>query len=428
MATEIIDTLVIGAGQAGVAMSEHLGKAGVPHLVLERGRIAERWRSWRWDSLVANGPAWHDRFPNLEHDSDPEGFPGKEAVADYFVAYARKFAAPIREGVEVTSVSALQGKPGFRVETSKGVIEARRVVSATGPFQIPIIPPIVPDTPGLKQIHSTSYHNPAELPEGAVLVVGAGSSGTQIADELLRAGRRVFISVGPHGRPPRAYRGRDYCWWLGVLGKWDITTPPAGAEHVTIAVSGAYGGNTVDFRRLASRGMTLVGTTTAYQDGVLTFAPDIAANIAKGDADYLAVLDEADAYVARTGMDLPPEPAARAILPDPACVTTPIRALNLRQEGITTIIWATGFALDYSWLKFDVLGADGKPRHSRGISEVPGLYFVGLPWLSRRGSSFIWGVWHDARFIADQIGIQRAYEGYQPPAPMDVKAVQAKEA
>jgi putative flavoprotein involved in K+ transport len=174
--------------------------------------------------------------------------------------------------------------------------------------------------------------------------------------------------------------------------------------------------------------MTLVGTTTAFTsnsngDGVLTFAPDIAANIAKGDADYLAVLDEADAYIARTGMDLPPEPAARVILPDPACVTDPIRALNLKEAGITTIIWATGFALDYSWLKFDVLGADGKPKHSRGISEVPGLYFVGLPWLSRRGSSFIWGVWHDARFIADQIGIQRSYEGYQPPA-----TVQAKEA
>jgi putative flavoprotein involved in K+ transport len=420
---ETIDTLVIGAGQAGVAMSEHLSKAGVPHLVLERGRIAERWRSWRWDSLVANGPAWHDRFPNLEHEGDPEGFPGKEAVADYFVAYAEKFKAPIRCGVEVTSVEALKGKPGFRVETSNGVIEARRVVSATGPFQRPIIPQIVPETPGLKQIHSVDYRNPAQLPEGAVLVVGAGSSGTQIADELLRAGRRVFISVGPHGRPPRAYRGRDYCWWLGVLGKWDITTPPAGAEHVTIAVSGAYGGSTVDFRRLAARGMTLVGTTTSFKDGVLTFAPDIAANIAKGDADYLAVLDEADAYIARNGMDLPPEPAARVILPDPACVTHPIRALNLKEEGITTIIWATGFALDYSWLKFDVLDKDGKPKHSRGISEVPGLYFVGLPWLSRRGSSFIWGVWHDARFIADQIGIQRSYESYQPPA-----AVQAKEA
>jgi putative flavoprotein involved in K+ transport len=414
MSVESVDTLVIGAGQAGIAMSEHLGKAGVPHLVLERARIAERWRSGRWDSLVANGPAWHDRFPNLEHPGDPEGFPGKESMADYFVAYAEKVKAPVRCGVEVTAVAALKGRPGFRAETSDGAIEARRVVVATGPFQKPVVPPLVPARPGLLQIHSADYRNPAQLPEGAVLVVGAGSSGTQIADELLRAGRRVFLSVGPHGRPPRAYRGRDYCWWLGVLGKWDLTTPPAGAEHVTIAVSGAYGGSTVDFRRLAARGMVLVGRAAGFKDGAVTFAPDLAANIAQGDRDYLALLDEADAYVARTGIDLPPEPAAREILPDPACLHTPILSLDLAREGIAAVVWATGYATDYSWLKFDLCDAQGKPRHSRGISEVPGLYFVGLPWLSRRGSSFIWGVWHDARFIADQIGIQRSYESYRP--------------
>jgi len=423
MSVERVDTLVIGAGQAGVAMSEHLGKSGVPHLVLERARIAERWRSWRWDSLVANGPAWHDRFPGMTFRGiDPDAFAGKESVADYFVDYAEMIGAPIRCGVEVTSVAALNGRPGFRAETSSGVIEAERVVVATGPFQRPIIPPLVPETAGLLQIHSTGYRNPDQLPPvdsngGAVLVVGAGSSGAQIADELLRAGRRVFISVGPHGRPPRAYRGRDYCWWLGVLGKWDLTTPPAGAEHVTIAVSGAYGGNTVDFRRLAAHGMTLVGRAESCKDGVMRFAPDLAANIAQGDRDYLAVLDEADAYVTRNGLDLPPEPEAREILADPPCVTDPILALNLKEQGITTIIWATGFALDYSWLKFDLLDGQGKPRHSRGISEVPGLYFVGLPWLSRRGSSFIYGVWHDARFIADQIAIQRGYLAYRPSAP-----------
>lgn len=417
MSVERVDTLVIGAGQAGVAMSEHLGQAGVPHLVLERHRIAERWRSWRWDSLVANGPAWHDRFPGMTFRGiDPDAFAGKESVADYFVDYAAKIGAPIRCGVAVTAVAALSGKPGFHIETSSGAMEAERVVVATGPFQRPIIPPLVPETPGLQQIHSTGYRNPAQLPEGAVLVVGAGSSGTQIADELLRSGRRVFISVGPHGRPPRAYRGRDYCWWLGVLGLWDLTTPPAGAEHVTIAVSGAYGGTTVDFRRLAARGMTLLGRAESYADGAMRFAPDLAANIAQGDKDYLAVLDEADAYVARNGLDLPPEPEARAILPDPACLTDPIRALNLQEAGITTIIWATGFALDYGWLKFDLLDAQGKPRHSRGISAVPGLYFVGLPWLSRRSSSFIYGVWHDARFIADQIAMRRSYEAYRPSA------------
>jgi putative flavoprotein involved in K+ transport len=423
MSVETVDTLVIGAGQAGVAMSEHLGAAGVPHLVLERGRIAERWRSWRWDSLVANGPAWHDRFPNLEHAGDPDGFPGKESVADYFETYARKIQAPIRCGVEVTSVAALAGRPGFRVETSQGPLEATRVVVATGPFQRPIIPPLVPAEAGITQLHSANYRNPAQLPEGAVLVVGAGSSGAQIADELLRAGRRVYLSVGPHGRPPRAYRGRDYCWWLGVLGKWDIATPAPGTEHVTIAVSGAYGGKTVDFRQFAARGMTLVGRAESCRDGVLRFAPDLKVNIAQGDADYLALLDECDAYIERNGLDLPPEPQARAIGPDPKCMIEPVLALNLKEAGITSIVWATGFALDFSWLKFDIFDAQGRPRHQRGVSAVPGLYFVGLPWLSRRGSSFIWGVWHDARFIADQIGIQRSYEAYQPAAATPVRAV-----
>src|SRR5215475_4653303 len=254
MSVEVVDTLVVGGGQAGLAMSEHLTKCGVPHLVLERHRIAERWRSERWDSLVANGPAWHDRFPGLEIAGvDPDGFASKEAMADYFVAYAEMIKAPIRCGVEVKQVERNVGRPGFRVETSAGVIEANSVVAATGPFQRPILPPLVPKDASVLQIHSSAYRNPRQLPAGAVLVVGAGSSGTQIADELLQSGRRVYLSVGPHGRPPRAYRGRDYCWWLGVLGKWDLTTPPAGAEHVTIAVSGAYGGNTVDFRTLAAR-------------------------------------------------------------------------------------------------------------------------------------------------------------------------------
>jgi len=416
MPVEQTEVLVVGGGQAGIAMSEHLGRAGIPHLVLERARIAERWRSERWDSLVANGPAWHDRFPGLEFAGDPDAFAPKEAVADYLAAYARRIGAPIRTGVEVTSVTRLEGRPGFRAETSAGPVEALNVVAATGPFQKPVIPPIVPaDTPGLVQIHSAAYRNPGQLPPGAVLVVGAGSSGAQIADELLRAGRRVFLSVGPHGRPPRSYRGRDFVWWLGVLGKWDIEAPPT-TEHVTIAVSGAYGGQTVDFRRFAQRGMTLLGRAAGFDGGTMTFAPDLARNLAQGDADYLALLDEADAWAMRNGLDLPPEPDARVIPPDPDCVTRPILSLDLRREGIAAIVWATGFALDFGWLRVDAFHPDGRPRHQRGISSEPGVYFLGLPWQTRRGSSFLWGVWHDAKFIADQIGKSRAYLAYTPAA------------
>jgi putative flavoprotein involved in K+ transport len=417
VSAEKVNTLVVGAGQAGVAMSEHLTRAGIPHLVLERGRIAERWRSERWDSLVANGPVWHDRFPGMEFDAfDPDEFAPKEKVADYFVGYAKSFDAPIRCGVEVQSVTRLEGREGFRVETSDGVIEAANVVAATGPFQKPTYPQIVPESANVLQMHSNGYRNPGQLPAGAVLVVGAGSSGVQIADELRASGRTVYLSVGAHDRPPRAYRGRDYCWWLGVLGKWDAPAPRPGTEHIAIAVSGAGGGKTIDFRRLASEGMNLVGLTAAYENGVLRFAPDLADNIRRGDANYLSVLREADAYAERNGLDLPLEPEAHEIGPDPKCMTSPILELDLKKAGITTILWATGYALDFGWLKVDAFDETGRPIHQRGVSQEPGIYFLGLPWLSRRGSSFIWGVWHDARFIADQIGIQRSYRAYKAPA------------
>ena len=418
MSSEAVEVLVVGGGQAGLAMSEHLSRCDVPHLVLERSRIAERWRSERWDSLVTNGPVWHDRFPGLEFgELGPEDFASKEQVADYLVAYADKIAAPIRCGVEVTSVQKHEGRPGFRVQTSDGAIDARFVVAATGPFQLPVVPALVPHDAGPVQLHSTGYHNPEQLPEGGVLVVGAGSSGVQIADELLAAGRRVYLSVGPHERPPRRYRGHDFVWWLGVLGKWDAETPPKGAEHVTIAVSGAHGGHTVSFRELAARGMVLVGRTQSYEAGAVRFAQDLAENIAGGDASYLSLLDEADAYVARNSLALPEEPDARNVGSLPSCVTHPLRELDLAQAGVTSIIWATGFALDYSWLQVDAFDEDGKPSHRRGVSSEPGVYFMGLPWLARRGSSFIWGVWHDAAYVADHIAIQRGYLARLPTGP-----------
>ena len=414
---EKIDTLVVGGGQAGIAMSEHLSNCKVPHLILERHRIAERWRSERWDSLVANGPAWHDRLPGMEFANfDPDAFPSKERIADYLVAYADMINAPIRCGVEVREVQRNISRPGFRIETSDGVIEANNVVAATGSFQIPVIPNLVPADAEITQIHSSAYRNPEQLPEGAVLVVGAGSSGAQIADELLLSGKSVYLSVGPHDLPPRSYRGRDFVWWLGVLGKWDAVTMEPGMEHVTIAVSGVRGGHTVDFRGLARQGITLVGRTESFKNNVMYFATDLADNIARGNAYTLSLLDEADAYVVRNGLDFPEEPEVRKVEPDPPCVTDPVLELDLTEVGITSILWATGFDVDYRWLKVDAFDKKGKPKHERGISAETGIYFLGLPWQSRRGSSFIWGVWHDAKFLADQISIRRNYLAYDDSA------------
>ena len=413
---EEFDTIVVGAGQAGVATSEHLGNLGINHVVLERARIAERWRSERWDSLVANGPAWHDRFPNMEFPCDKDVFPHKESVAQYFEDYARMNNSPIRTGVDVLSVEPLDGQLGFHVKTSEGEMRARNIVAATGPFQKPAIPPIIPQDAPVTQMHSTAYRNPDQLDPGAVLVVGGGSSGSQIAAELNAAGREVYFSIGPHDRPPRRYRDRDNVWWLGVLGKWNLDTPGPGTEHVTIAVSGAHGGKTVDFRKLADRGITLLGMSSGYADGVLSIAPDLKINLDAGDANYISVLREADAYIAENGLSLPEEPEAYDIPADPECVATPVLELDLAAKGITTIIWATGFRFDFSWLKAKTFDEVGKPLHQRGVSQVPGLYFVGLPWQTRRGSSFIWGVWHDAKFVADQIEISRSYMQYHEEA------------
>jgi putative flavoprotein involved in K+ transport len=404
VSVEKVETLIVGGGQAGLAMSEQLSKRGLSHVVLERHRIAERWRSERWDGLHANGPAWHDRLSGSSIAGvDPDGFATRDQMVDYLVGYADRIAAPVRCGVAVTSLHELGGGAGFRAETSKGTIEAKNVVAATGPFQRPIIPALVPPETGIVQMHSNGYRNPGQLPKGAVLVVGAGSSGAQIADELSRGGRRVYLSVGGHQRPPRRYRGRDAVWWLGVLGAWQATTRGPLERHVTIAVSGAYGGHTIDFRRLAGRGVMLLGRAEAFANGVMRFSPDLVSSLAQGDAYLSSLLDKADAYVAREGLDLPEEPAARAVAPEPPCVTDPILVLDLQGAGITAIVWATGYALDFSWLKVDAFDERGAPVHRCGVTNVPGLYFLGLSWLSRRASSFIFGVEYDAAYLADHI-------------------------
>lgn len=399
--SERVEVLIIGGGQSGLAMSRHLGALGVENLVVERHRIAEAWRTARWDSLVANGPAWHDRFPDLAFDDlPPDSFAHKDRVARYFADFAQMFALPVREGVAVQRLAAHPSGRGFVAETSAGPVQAAQVVVATGPYQVPHIPPLIAGDAGIHQLHSRHYTNPAALTDGGVLVVGAGSSGVQIADELLRAGRRVWLSVGPHDRPPRRYRGQDYCHWLGVLGKWDMPTPPEGREHVTIAVSGAHGGFTVDFRDLAARGMRLVGRVQGHSDGVMHFAPDLAQNIARGDAYLMELLDEIDAWIARHAPDTPPEPEARMLGAMPADAREPTLSLDLKAEGISTVLWATGYQTDFSWIALDAFDLRGRPRHDKGVSVVEGLYFIGLPWLSMRGSSFIWGAYKDAARLA----------------------------
>ncbi|MBR1197201.1 NAD(P)-binding domain-containing protein [Bradyrhizobium sp. AUGA SZCCT0240] len=405
MPIERIDTLVIGGGQAGLVMSYRLKQRGIMHLVLERARIAERWRSERWDGLKFQFPNWSVRLPDFAFPhSDPDAFATSGEIVTFIDAFAEFIAPPIRCGVEVTRLK--RGNAGFIAECTDGTIEASNVVIATGPYQQPLVPDLLRDHP-VFQVHASAYRNPGQLPPGAVLVVGAGASGAQIADELHRAGRRVFLAVGQHTRMPRRYRGQDLTWWFGALRLFDMTAEQRGPIRVNPSITGAYGGYTIDFRKFAADGITLLGRVLAARDGVLEIAPGLAESLATGDAYYAGFLDMLDAHVEQHGLHLPADPAARNVLADPPSVTEPVRRLDLGKEDIHAVVWATGYGVDFSWIDLPVRDHSGEPVHRGGVSEVPGLYFLGLPYLSKLYSAFLSGVGDDAAVLADHIAARR---------------------
>jgi putative flavoprotein involved in K+ transport len=403
MQIEFVETLVIGGGQAGLAMSHHLKRRALPHLVLERGRIGERWKSERWDGLKFQFPNWSVRLPDFPFPhADPNGFADLGAIVAFLDAYAAFVAPPIRCGVEVTRLSR-DGAGGFIAETPDGTIAATNVVVATGPYQRPIGASLFGENSGLFQLHASNYRNPAQLPDGAVLVVGAGASGAQIAEELHRAGRKVFLSVGRHNRLPRRYRGRDLIRWLAEMRLDQTPVEQRGAMKLLPVISGAYGGHTVDFRRFANDGIVLLGRVASTAARVIEIAPDLADNLANGDLGYATFLDMVDDYVRRHGLNLSDDPVACAQLPDPACVTTPLRRLDLRADGITSVILATGYRVDFGWIDIPVFDGNGEPRQRHGIADIPGLYFLGLQWMSKMASSFMSGVGDDAAVLAGHI-------------------------
>ena len=403
MSTERVKTLVVGGGQAGLVMSHMLKQRGCPHLVLERHRIAERWRSERWDGLRFQFPNWSVRLPEFPfRQADPDGFATTGQILDFICDYADFVSPPIRCGVEVTALRQRGHAPGFVAETTGGSIEATNIVVATGPYQRPLIPSLSKDI-RIPQVHASRYRTPEHLPPGAVLVVGAGASGAQITEELHRAGRRVHLCVGRHRRLPRRYRGRDVVWWLSALGLDQTPVEQRGPEGPLPLITGAYGGHTIDFRDFAAQGITLLGRMTAMRNGVADFADDLADSVAYGDAAYAGFLNTVDAHVARRGLDMPEDPAAHVVPSNPACLGEPLRRLDLEGAGVSAVIWATGYDTDFGWIDVPVLDARGTPVHRGGVTEVPGLYFLGLQWLSRMASSFLSGVGDDAARLADHI-------------------------
>jgi putative flavoprotein involved in K+ transport len=402
---ERYDTVIVGGGHAGLAMSHHLSRRGCAHVVLERGRVAERWRSERWDSLHFQFPNWTLALPGQAYDGpNPDGFSSREEVVAFIERYCAATAAPVRTGVRVDAIRPAPGADGLRLETSHGVLAASTVVVATGPYQEPVVPaPAGALPPRVIQVHSSAYRNPSRLPPGAVLVVGSGASGCQIVEDLLAAGRAVFLSVGRHRLFPRRYRGRDMFWWMERMGALDRTLEerPEAREQPNPLVTGVGGGHDIDVRRYAARGVILLGRLEAVEGSRLRLADDLDEQLARGDEGVVAFTRSVDAYVARAGLGVPEEPAPAPSPPIPPAA--PIRTLDLDAASITSVIWATGFRRDFGWIRLPVLDERGEPIHRRGVTRYPGLYFLGLPWLHTLKSSVLCGVGRDALHLAEHI-------------------------
>lgn len=400
------DTVVIGGGQAGLAMSYHLSSRNRDHVVLERGRIAERWHGERWDSLRFQFPNWTMGLPGLAYDGPaPDAFPHYRDVARFIEHYARHIEAPVRTGVDVVRLQRTDAGR-FRLETSAGDLTARHVVVATGPFQRRVLPGIAARFPArMAQVHAADYRNPAALPPGAVLVVGSGASGCQIAEELLSAGRTVYLSISRHRRVARRYRGRDLFWWLTELGRFNVTIDsfPDRRPPATALITGIGGGYDVDLRHFAADGGHLLGRLHGADGERLHFDGNVEQLLSEADSTYADFVQAAENHVAAKGLDLPPaEPSSsRRIGP-----VEPVLDLDAAASGINTVIWATGYEYDYRWIDMDLFDAQGAPKQQRGVSSCPGLYFLGLHWMHTLKSDLLFGVGEDAAFIAEHISVR----------------------
>jgi len=393
-------SLIIGGGQAGLAMSRCLTEAGVDNVVLERGRVAERWRSERWDSLRLLTPNWQSRLPGFRYDGpDPDGYMTAPEVVQYLGRYARSFAAPVEEGTTVLRLEAAGS--GYRVTTDRGTWEAPTAVIATGHCDVPFVPGLAERLRAdVTQVVPGRYRNPQDLPRGGVLVVGASSTGVQLADEIHASGRPVTLAVGRHTRMPRMYRGRDILWWLDAMGVFDesiadVYSIEASRSQPSFQLVGHPDHATLDLPRLQERGVRLVGRVVDAQGVRVGLADDLVANTAAADARLARLVQRIDIFAARTGLEAEvgePEPFVPFLWP-PDSPTT----MDLDAEGIRSVIWATGFRRRYPWLQVPVLDEAGEIRHDGGITPLPGLYVIGLYFLRRRKSTFIDGVGQDAR-------------------------------
>ena len=402
--TEQLDTIIVGGGQGGLSTSYHLTQQGREHVILEQAdQVAKVWRN-RWDSFTLITPNWTIRLPGAEYQGDdPDGFTARDEVVVYFEDYIERFNLPIRYGIRVTSVEPIEA--GYLVSTDEAKFEAANVVIATGMYQQPKIPPFSSNlSSDIRQLHSSEYHNPEALHDGAVLVVGSAQSGCQIAEELYQSGRTVYLSVGGAARVPRRYRGKDIVRWFDELGFYDRTVDQlpspkakfAGSVHGT----GKDGGHTINLHQFARDGVVLLGHIQSAQEYRIELAPDLTENLAKADKFEDELVKQVDGYIEKKGMEVPVE-----TLPElrDGYEAEVILEMDLKSAGINTVIWATGYKFDFGMVKLPVFDDDGYPVQKRGVTEYPGLYFVGLPFLHTGNSGLLSGVGDDAAHVVSAI-------------------------
>ena len=402
--TEQIDTVIVGGGQGGLSTSYYLVQQGREHVILEQAdKAAKAWRE-RWDSFTLITPNWTIRLPGAEYQGDaPDSFTARDEVVAYFKEYIERFELPIRYGIRVTSVEPVE--TGYLVRTEEAEFKAANVVIATGMYQQPKIPPFSSNLSSeILQLHSSEYHKPEALPEGAVLVVGSAQSGCQIAEELYQSGRKVYLSVSSAARVPRRYRGKDITQWLDDLGFYDRTADqlpsPKAKFGGSIHGTGKDGGHTINLHQFARDGVVLLGHIQSVQEDRIELTPDLMENLAKADKFEEDVVNQVDEYIEKTGLDAPLETLPELRYGYEAEV---ILDLDLKSVGITTVIWATGYKFDFNIVRLPVFDEDGYPQQKRGVTEYPGLYFVGLPFLHTGKSGLLLGVGDDAAHVVSAI-------------------------
>jgi putative flavoprotein involved in K+ transport len=405
--------VVIGGGQAGLSISHYLSNAEIDHVVLEKHRIGHEWRSRRWDSFCLVTPNRQCLLPGFPYQgSDPDGFMVRDEIVAYLEAYVASFRPPVHEGVEVTRLSR-RGDGVFTVQTSHGLLTADQVVVAAGPYHTPATPRMAEKLPGsVLQLHSSSYKNAAALPAGAVLVIGTGQSGCQVAEDLHLEGRQVHLATGTAPRVARTYRGRDCMTWLDELGHYskgiqEFADQEATRFKVNHYVTGRDGGRDIDLRAFARDGMRLYGRalriTPENGSAVVSFADDLTSNLDGADAVAESIKDLVDTHIESLGLTAPAETRYTPVWRPEDAPDADRGRLHLAEAGVGTVIWGTGYQRDYRWVDLPIFDGRGYPAHARGVTSEPGVYVLGLPWQHTWGSGRFRGVGADAAFLAEQI-------------------------